>query len=72
MLQNNKVKNILNNNNNASFSVTSMDDISFSNSTTSNNNFFGPQQNFFKNEIKIKPIKTLLSDMEDIKELQTE
>ena len=49
-----------------------MDDISFSNSTTSNNNFFGPQQNFFKNEIKIKPIKTLLSDMEDIKELQTE
>ena len=72
MLQNNKVKNILNNNNNASFTVTSMDDISFSNSTTSNNNFFGPQQNFFKNEIKIKPIKTLLSDMEDIKELQTE
>ena len=49
-----------------------MDDISFSNSTTSNNNFFGPQQNFFKNETKIKPIKTLQSDMEDIKELQTE
>ena len=30
MLQNNKVKNILNNNNNASFSVSSMEDISFS------------------------------------------
>ena len=54
MLQNNKVKNILNNNNNASFSVSSMEDISFSNSNISNinnNNFFG-SINYSKNEFK--------------------
>lgn len=84
MLQNNKVKNILNNNNNASFSVTSMEDISFSNSNISNNNynnnFFG-SLNYSKNEFKsfiegkinkIKSIKTIKSDMTEVKELQIE
>ena len=84
MLQNNKVKNILNNNNNASFSVTSMEDISFSNSNISNNNynnnFFG-SINYSKNEFKsfiegkinkIKSIKTMKSDMTEVKELQIE
>ena len=84
MLQNNKVKNILNNNNNASFSVTSMEDISFSNSNISNNNynnnFFG-SLNYSKNEFKsfiegkinkIKSIKTIKSDMSEVKELQIE
>ena len=83
MLQNNKVKNILNNNNNASFSVSSMEDISFSNSNISNinnNNFFG-SINYSKNEFKsfiegkinkIKSIKTIKSDMTEVKELQIE
>ena len=71
MLQNNKVKNILNNNNNASFSVTSMDDISFLNGNISNNNLFG-SQNFSKNEIKNKSIKQINSNMAEVKELQNE
>ena len=83
MLQNNKVKNILNNNNNASFSVSSMEDISFSNSNISNinnNNFFG-SINYSKNEFKsfiegkinkIKSIKTMKRDMAEVKELQIE
>ena len=87
-LQNNKVKNILNPNNNASFSVTnsvSMDDISLSNSYTSNNfnnmNLFGSVKSHSKNDIKnyldgklnkIKSIKTIKSDMSDIKEVQAE
>ena len=80
MLQNNKVKNILNNNNNASFSVSSMEDISFSNSNISNinnNNFFG-SINYSKNEFKsfiegkINKIKSIKSDMTEVKELQIE
>ena len=71
MLQNNKVKNILNNNNNASFSVTSMEDISFLNGNISNNNLFG-SQNFSKNEIKNKSIKQINSNMAEVKELQNE
>ena len=82
ILQNNKVKNILNNNNNASFSVTSMEDISFSNSNISNNNnnFFG-SINYSKNEFKsfiegkinkIKSIKTNKGEMDEVKELQIE
>ena len=87
MLQNNKVKNILNSNNNASFSVTnsvSMDDISFSNSYTSNNfnnNLFGSVKSHSKNDLKnfidgklnkIKSIKTIKSDMSEVKEVQAE
>ena len=83
MLQNNKVKNILNNNNNASFSITnSMEDISFSNSCISNNNIFNSTishhgKNEFKNFMdskinKIKSIKTIKSDMTEVKELQIE
>ena len=81
MLQNNKVKNILNNNNNASFSVSSMEDISFSNSNISNNNNFFGSINYSKNEFKsfiegkinkIKSIKTIKSDMTEVKELQIE
>ena len=86
-LQNNKVKNILNPNNNASFSITnsvSMDDISFSNSNTSNNfniNLFGSYKSHSKNDIKnyldgklnkIKSIKTIKSDMSEVKEVQAE
>ena len=80
VLQNNKVKNILNNNNNASFSVTSMEDISFSNSAISNNLFnssLSYQKNEFKSFIegkinKIKSIKSIKSDMTEVKEVQTE
>jgi hypothetical protein len=83
MLQNNKVKNILNNNNNASFSITnSMEDVSFSNSYISNNNIFNSTishhgKNEFKNFMdskinKIKSIKTIKSDMTEVKELQIE
>ena len=82
MLQNNKVKNILNNNNNASFSVTSMEDISFNNSALSNNNnLFNSNLNFSKNDLKsfiegkinkIKSIKSIKSDMTEVKELQNE
>ena len=86
-LQNNKVKNILNPNNNASFSVTntsSMDDISFSNSYMSNNfnmNLFGSVKSHSKNEMKnyldgklnkIKSIKTIKTDMSAVKEVQAE
>jgi len=83
MLQNNQVKNILNNNNNASFSVTnSMDDISFSNSGISNNiNLFGSTISHAKNDYKSllegkvnkkKSIKSVQTDMTDIKEVQIE
>ena len=81
ILQNNKVKNILNNNNNASFSVTSMEDISFSNSVISNNNNFFGSLNYSKNEFKsfiegkiniIKSIKTNKGEMAEVKELQIE
>ena len=83
VLQNNQVKNILNKNNNASFSVTnSMEDISFSNSGISNNiNIFGSTISHTKNDYKgfidekinkIKSIKTVKSDMTDIKEVQIE
>ena len=79
ILQNNKVKNILNNNNNASFSVTSMEDISFSNSNISNNLFNSnlSYKNDFKSFIegkinKIKSIKSIKSDMSEVKELQIE
>ena len=86
-LQNNKVKNILNPNNNATFSLTnsvSMDDISFSNSYISNNfnnNLFGSIISHSKNEHKtfidgklnkIKSIKTVRSDMSEVKEVQVE
>ena len=83
VLQNNQVKNILNNNNNASFSVTnSMDDISFSNSGISNNiNLFGSTISHSKNDYKSllegkvnkkKSIKSVQTDMTDIKEVQIE
>ena len=75
MLQNNKVKNILNNNNNASFSVTSMEDISFNNSALSNNNnlFNSTLKGFIEGKInKIKSIKSIKSDMTEVKELQNE
>ena len=75
MLQNNKVKNILNNNNNASFSVTSMEDISFNNSALSNNNnlFNSTLKSFIEGKInKIKSIKSIKSDMTEVKELQNE
>ena len=80
VLQNNKVKNILNNNNNASFSVTnSMEDISFSNSHISNNNNLfasylsntkNDYKNFFDTKLfhQIKSIKSLKS----IKTIQTD
>ena len=80
VLQNYKVKNILNNNNNASFSVTnSMEDISFSNSHISNNNNLfasylsntkNDYKNFFDTKLfhQIKSIKSLKS----IKTIQTD
>ena len=80
VLQKNKVKNILNNNNNASFSVTnSMEDISFSNSHISNNNNLfasylsstkNDYKNFFDTKLfhQIKSIKSLKS----IKTIQTD
>ena len=74
-LQNNKVKNILNPNNNATFSITnsiSMDDISFSNSYISNNfnNLFGSIKS--KNDGKINKIKSIKSDMAEVKEVKGE
>ena len=75
MLQNNKVKNILNNNNNASFSVTSMEDISFNNSALSNNNnlFNSTLKGFIEGKInKIKSIKSIKRDMTEVTELQNE
>ena len=74
-LQNNKVKNILNPNNNATFSITnsiSMDDISFSNSNISNNfnNLFGSIKS--KNDGKINKIKSIKSDMAEVKEVKGE
>ena len=67
VLQNNKVKNILNNNNNASFSVTnSMEDISFSNSHISNNNnnlfasYLSNTKNDYKNFFDTKTTTTIL------------
>ena len=74
-LQNNKVKNILNPNNNATFSITnsiSMDDISFSNSYISNNfnNLFSSIKS--KNDGKINKIKSIKSDMAEVKEVKGE
>lgn len=87
VLQNNKVKNILNNNNNASFSVTySMEDVSFSNSHISNYNInlFGSYKSNARNDYKnlfdgklnqlksITSIKTIQTDMSEVKEVQAE
>ena len=87
ILQNNKVKNILNNDNNASFSVTfSMEDFSFTNSHISNNNnLFGSYisnakndyNNFFDSKLhhqikSLKSVKTIQSDIPEVKEVQGE
>ena len=80
VLQNNKVKNILNNNNNASFSVTnSMEDISFSNSHISNNNnlfasYLSNTKNDYKNFFDTKLIHQIKSikSLKSIKTIQTD